>query len=149
MIEEQKQEGEEEQIIEIEKELIPPNNTLYVNNLNENVKINELIPELKRIFEEFGDVIQIKAKRNIKMRGQAFITFQDIPTAEKALENCQGRKLYGKQMELVNKMEVRLVPQKKVAFVEYEDEFKAGVALQSLSTFKIGDNIVTVNYAKA
>ena len=54
--------------MESNQNYIPPNQTLYVNNLNEKIKIDELKENLFHLFSEFGDIISIIAKKNIKMR---------------------------------------------------------------------------------
>jgi len=43
-------------------------------------------------------VKKIIAKRNIRMRGQAFIIFKDINSAMEAKRRLHGRELYGKTM---------------------------------------------------
>lgn len=80
------------------KEIIeyPPNKTLYINNLNERVRIEDLKDALREMFEEHGEIIEIIAKRNIKMRGQAFIIFTEIYSAHKARETLNGIELFGK-----------------------------------------------------
>jgi len=45
------------------------NNTLYINNLNERVRLEDLKEELHKLFSEFGAIIEIKAKKDIRMRG--------------------------------------------------------------------------------
>ena len=47
-------------------------------------------------------VTKIIAKRNIRMRGQAFLIFKDINSAMEARRNFNGRELYGKTMVRVN-----------------------------------------------
>lgn len=57
---------------EIEEEIVPknsPNNTLYINNLNERVRLDDLKEELSKLFSEFGTIIEIKAKKDIRMKG--------------------------------------------------------------------------------
>jgi len=45
--------------------------------------------------------------------------------------------------------EVRLIPSKNVAFVEYDDEFQAGIAMSGLNTFKIASEYpLQISYAK-
>jgi len=45
--------------------------------------------------------------------------------------------------------EVRLIPSKNVAFVEYDDEFQAGIAMSGLHNFKIlPEYPLQVSYAK-
>ena len=74
------------------------NNTLYVQNLNEKASIKMLKYDLHRIFSRYGVIESIVAKRNIKMRGQAFIIFSDTYSSKKALDALQGKPLYGKPM---------------------------------------------------
>ena len=73
----------------------PPNQTLYINNLNEKVKKEgmgkvlckftfevyhlpktELKKSLYAIFSQFGPILDIVAMKTLKRRGQAFIVFQ-------------------------------------------------------------------------
>lgn len=44
--------------------------------------------------------------------------------------------------------EVRMVQSKRVAFIEFEDEQKAGNAMSALIGAKIGDYTMQVSYAK-
>ena len=39
---------------------LPPNNTIYVNNVCEKIKIPALIIELKAIFNQFGPIVEIQ-----------------------------------------------------------------------------------------
>ena len=48
--------------------------TIYVQNLNEKVHLVELKNSLFQLFSNIGvDVLEVHAKKNIKMRGQAFV----------------------------------------------------------------------------
>lgn len=73
-----------------------PNQTLYINNLNEKVKkegrylsrythsfsihrvlyLAELKKSLYAIFSQFGPILDIVAMKTLKTRGQAFVVFQ-------------------------------------------------------------------------
>jgi RNA recognition motif-containing protein len=64
---------------------VKPNQTIYVNNLNEKIKKDELKKSLYAIFSQFGQIIDIVALKTLKMRGQAFIIFSDINSATSAL----------------------------------------------------------------
>ncbi|OQV24532.1 putative U2 small nuclear ribonucleoprotein B'' [Hypsibius exemplaris] len=77
-----------------------PNSTLYVNNLNEKVKKEELKKSLYHLFSQFGSILDIVALKTIKMRGQAFIVFKDISNATAALRSLQGCPFYNKPMRL-------------------------------------------------
>lgn len=63
----------------------PPKETLYIRNINEKVKSRgsaALIADLKYalyiLFSAFGEIAEIVAKKNNRMRGQAFIVFRDV-----------------------------------------------------------------------
>lgn len=79
---------------------IRPNNTIYVNNLNEKVKKEELKSALYAIFNQFGQVLDIIALKTLKMRGQAFVVFKEINDATAALHSMQGFPFYDKPMRL-------------------------------------------------
>lgn len=66
-----------------------PNNTIYINNLNEKVKKEELKKSLYAIFSQFGPILDIVALKTLKMRGQAFVAFKDINAASEALRSMQ------------------------------------------------------------
>jgi len=77
-----------------------PNHTLYVNNLNEKVKKEELKKSLYAIFSQFGQILDIVALKTLKMRGQAFVIFKDINHATTAFRSMQGFPFYDKPMRL-------------------------------------------------
>ncbi|ATZ55965.1 hypothetical protein BCIN_12g05080 [Botrytis cinerea B05.10] len=78
----------------------PPNATLYVNNLEESIKPAALIEALTELFSEYGTILEIVAKTNLKAKGQAFIVFEDVESATKAIEDIQGFELFGKEMRI-------------------------------------------------
>ncbi|KAF9899675.1 hypothetical protein EC991_008457 [Linnemannia zychae] len=75
-----------------------PNPTLYIKNLNEKIKLDVLKKSLKALFGQYGEVLEIVAHSNIRMRGQAFVVFEDKDSAAKALAEVQSFPLYGKPM---------------------------------------------------
>jgi len=84
---------------EIEMEL-PPNNTVYINNLNEKIKKDDLKKSLYAIFSQFGPILDILASKNLKMRGQAFVIFKDTPSSTNAMRSMQGFPFYDKPMRI-------------------------------------------------
>ena len=50
--------------------LTAPNQTIYINNLNEKLKKDFLKKNLYMIFSEFGKIVEIKTTRADKLRGQ-------------------------------------------------------------------------------
>jgi len=53
---------------------------------------------LKNLFKHYGPVLDVVAHRNIRMRGQAFVSFDSVETAYKALKEVKGFPLYAKPM---------------------------------------------------
>ncbi|KAI9736371.1 MAG: hypothetical protein M1818_006104 [Claussenomyces sp. TS43310] len=78
----------------------PPSATVYVRNLEERIKIDQLKEALTELFSEYGEIIDIVAKTNLKAKGQAFIVFDSIESAQKAIEEVQGFELFDKPMQL-------------------------------------------------
>ncbi|XP_066156761.1 U1 small nuclear ribonucleoprotein A [Euwallacea fornicatus] len=79
---------------------IRPNNTIYINNLNEKIKKDELKKSLYAIFSQFGQIIDIVALKTLKMRGQAFVIFKEIQSSTNALRSMQGFPFYDKPMRI-------------------------------------------------
>ncbi|XP_050688316.1 U1 small nuclear ribonucleoprotein A-like isoform X2 [Eriocheir sinensis] len=79
---------------------IRPNHTIYVNNLNEKVKKEELKRSLYAIFSQFGQILDIVALKTLKMRGQAFVIFKEIQSATNAMRAMQGFPFYDKPMKI-------------------------------------------------
>jgi len=79
---------------------IKPNHTIYINNLNDKIKKEELKRSLHAIFSQFGQILDIVALKTLKMRGQAFVIFKDISSATNALRSMQGFPFYDKPMRI-------------------------------------------------
>uniref|UniRef100_A0A0A9Z0Q7 U1 small nuclear ribonucleoprotein A n=1 Tax=Lygus hesperus TaxID=30085 RepID=A0A0A9Z0Q7_LYGHE len=77
---------------------IRPNHSIYINNLNEKIKKEELKKSLYAIFSQFGQILDIVALKTLKMRGQAFVIFKDVASASNALRSMQGFPFYEKPM---------------------------------------------------
>ncbi|GJQ12502.1 hypothetical protein GpartN1_g4293.t1 [Galdieria partita] len=77
---------------------VPPNQTIYVRNLEEKVKKQELRQSLYEAFSQFGRIVDVVALKTARMRGQAFIAFEDIASATNALRGLQGFLFYNKPM---------------------------------------------------
>ncbi|XP_065191845.1 U2 small nuclear ribonucleoprotein B''-like [Sycon ciliatum] len=78
----------------------PANNTLYINNLKEKIKQPELKKSLFAIFSQFGEIVDIVALNNVKMRGQAFVVFREVRSATEAIRAMQGFPLFEKSMRI-------------------------------------------------
>ncbi|XP_061843721.1 U2 small nuclear ribonucleoprotein B'' [Nerophis lumbriciformis] len=79
---------------------IRPNHTIYINNINDNVKKEELKRSLYALFSQFGQIVEIVAMKTMKMRGQAFVVFKELTAATNALRQLQGFPFYNKPMRI-------------------------------------------------
>ncbi|XP_038570851.1 U2 small nuclear ribonucleoprotein B'' [Micropterus salmoides] len=79
---------------------IRPNHTIYINNVNDKVKKEELKRALYALFSQFGQVVDIVAMKTMKMRGQAFVVFKELTAATNALRQLQGFPFYNKPMRI-------------------------------------------------
>ncbi len=55
---------------------------------------------LHEIFSEYGNVVDLVAKKNLKAKGQAFVVFDSVEAAERAITEVQGFELFEKPMVL-------------------------------------------------
>lgn len=77
-----------------------PRETVYVNNLNDRINVEEVKKSLYGAFSQFGPILDVVALRTYRMRGQAFIVFRDISSATQAVRQMQGFPFYDKPMRL-------------------------------------------------
>jgi len=101
---------------------IPPNQTVYVNNLNEKIKKEELRRSLYHLFSQFGNILEVMADRTPKRRGQAWLVYDDLSGATRAVKGMQGFVFYGKPLtiryaksrsDVIAKMEGTYKPREK------------------------------------
>eukprot|EP00088_Acartia_fossae_P002308 TRINITY_DN10928_c0_g2_i1.p1 TRINITY_DN10928_c0_g2~~TRINITY_DN10928_c0_g2_i1.p1 ORF type:complete len:225 (+),score=104.37 TRINITY_DN10928_c0_g2_i1:54-728(+) len=96
-----------------------PNHTIYINNLNEKIKKEDLKKSLYAIFSQFGQILDIVALKTLKMRGQAFVIFKEIGSATNALRSMQGFPFYDKPMRIAySKTDSDLIAKMKGTFTE-------------------------------
>ncbi|CAH02439.1 U2 snRNP complex subunit MSL1 [Kluyveromyces lactis] len=77
---------------------IEPNNTVYVKNLNDQIKIQTVRESLYMLFATYGEVI--KVSMTPKQRGQAFITFKSVDEANLALLSLKDELFFNKPLVL-------------------------------------------------
>ncbi|ORX85641.1 RNA-binding domain-containing protein [Basidiobolus meristosporus CBS 931.73] len=78
----------------------PPSQTIYLRNLNEKVRKDELKMSLYALFSAYGRIQDVVALKTMKMRGQAFVCFEEITSATAAIRGLQGFHFYDKPMEI-------------------------------------------------
>eukprot|EP01117_Protostelium_nocturnum_P001082 TRINITY_DN11409_c0_g1_i1.p1 TRINITY_DN11409_c0_g1~~TRINITY_DN11409_c0_g1_i1.p1 ORF type:complete len:251 (-),score=100.65 TRINITY_DN11409_c0_g1_i1:53-769(-) len=103
------------------EEEILPNQTLYINNLNERIKKEELRKGLYALFSQYGAVLDVVALKTIRMRGQAFVVFKDANISAVAMRSLQNFPFFEKPMkikfaktksDIIEKMEGTYIPKK-------------------------------------
>ena len=91
----------------INTEATQENHTLYIKNLNDKVKKEgsglfywpiELKISLFFLFSQYGQILDIVTKKAESMRGQAFIVFQNIKSAQRAKQDLEGYNIFDKEM---------------------------------------------------
>jgi U2 small nuclear ribonucleoprotein B'' len=53
---------------------------------------------LRGLFRSYGEVLDVVAHGNLRMRGQAFVSFESAEIAKKAMKEVKGFPLYSKPM---------------------------------------------------
>ncbi|KAL6513042.1 hypothetical protein OROMI_034630 [Orobanche minor] len=79
---------------------VPPNKTIYINNLNEKIKLDELKKSLHAVFSQFGKILEVLAFKTLKHKGQAWVVFEEVSSATNALRQMQGFPFYDKPMRI-------------------------------------------------
>lgn len=63
---------------------------IYIKNLNEKINLNTLKETLKTELSVYGPILDIIAHKNIKMRGQAFVVYESLESAQAAVKSLQS-----------------------------------------------------------
>lgn len=79
---------------------LPPCQTIYINNLNEKIKIEDMQKALRAVFNQFGVIEDIIAMKSVQRKGQAYISFEELESAENALKSMQGFPLFQKPLRI-------------------------------------------------
>mmetsp|Transcript_17908 Transcript_17908/g.39098 ORF Transcript_17908/g.39098 Transcript_17908/m.39098 type:complete len:226 (-) Transcript_17908:589-1266(-) len=79
---------------------IAPNQTIYLNNVNEKVKKEELKKAIHACFSQFGKILDVVSLKTFRLRGQAWVVFEDVTAATNALRQMQGFPLYDKPLRI-------------------------------------------------
>ncbi|KAF8606481.1 RNA-binding domain-containing protein [Ceratobasidium sp. AG-I] len=81
-------------------EVVEASETLYIQNLNEKIKIEQMKSTLRALFKGYGNILDVVAHGNLRMRGQAFVSFESKEVAAKALKEVKNFPLYAKPMQI-------------------------------------------------
>ncbi|KAL1914903.1 uncharacterized protein VTP21DRAFT_7819 [Calcarisporiella thermophila] len=115
-----------------------PNQTLYIHHLPEKIHKEDLKRSLYHLFSAYGRVLDIVAMKTLKMRGQAFIVFNDIASATAAMRGLNGFKFYDKTIE------IQYAKSKSHTVAKLDGTFKLSAAVKneiaSLKRARIADD---------
>lgn len=75
-----------------------PRSTLYISNLNDQVKISTLRTNLYLLFSTFGEVLRIAMSP--KLRGQAFVVLSTVDEANLAMISLKDESFFGKPLRI-------------------------------------------------
>ncbi|CAK9439205.1 uncharacterized protein LODBEIA_P34290 [Lodderomyces beijingensis] len=76
---------------------IEPKQTIYLNNLKDKVSLNKLKPALINLLNSHHLTPKsVKVASTLRLRGQAFITFNDTTESTQAIQCLQNRILFNK-----------------------------------------------------
>uniref|UniRef100_A0A8C2ULR1 RRM domain-containing protein n=1 Tax=Chinchilla lanigera TaxID=34839 RepID=A0A8C2ULR1_CHILA len=78
---------------------IRPNRTIYINNMHDKIKKEELKRSLCALLSQFRHVVDIVALKTVKMRGQAFVIFKELGSSTNVLRQFQRLPFYGKSLK--------------------------------------------------
>ncbi|XP_010475448.1 PREDICTED: U2 small nuclear ribonucleoprotein B'' 2-like [Camelina sativa] len=101
---------------------VPPNQSIYIKNINEKVNKEELKRSLYCLFSHFGRILDVVALKTPKLRGQAWVVFTEVTAASNAVRQMQNFPFYDKPMRIqyaksksdcVTKAEGTFVPKEK------------------------------------
>lgn len=82
----------------IDYDNLKPSQTLYINNLNDQIKLPVMKQNLYLLLSTFGDVLEVHV--NKKLRGQAHILFAKIDDAVLARNTVNGMDFFDKPMKV-------------------------------------------------
>lgn len=84
--------------VRLDYDNLKPSQTLYINNLNDQIKISVMKQNLHLLLATFGDVLEVRV--NKKLRGQAHILFASIEEAVAARNTINGMDFFDKPMKV-------------------------------------------------
>ncbi|KAI5949439.1 hypothetical protein KGF57_004649 [Candida theae] len=76
---------------------VEPKQTVYVNNINDRVSTNKVRSVLETNLQKYRPV-SISLAKTLKLKGQAFLTFQSIGDASRAIEALNNQEYFGKRV---------------------------------------------------
>ncbi|KAI9797020.1 MAG: U2 snRNP complex subunit msl1 [Piccolia ochrophora] len=82
------------------KPSLPPNQTLYINNLPSNLRKPDITLSLYTLFSTYGPVLDVVVLPKTRMRGQAHVVFRDVHASTQAMRSLQSFDFFGKALNI-------------------------------------------------
>ncbi|KAF2433352.1 RNA-binding domain-containing protein [Tothia fuscella] len=76
------------------------NQTLYISNLGDKIRKDDLRRSLYLLFTTYGSVLDIVALKTMKMRGQAHVVYKDVQSASAAQRALNETDFFGRVMRV-------------------------------------------------
>lgn len=77
-----------------------PISTIYINNINEKIKVDDIKAGLYMLLSQCGQVIDVQAKRTDALRGQCWVSYTDPEAAKRACKDMNGFMFYNKPLRV-------------------------------------------------
>jgi len=77
---------------------IQPSCTMYLNHLNERLTVTQLRLILQELCSRFGTILDLVVHDSLRRRGQAWVVYETVDEATKAIEALHGLELDGKRI---------------------------------------------------
>ena len=90
---------------------------------------------LRSLFKTYGEVLDVVAHKNLRMRGQAFVSFSSTDIAKKAQREVNRFPLYNKPMQITFARTRSDAVVKKLAASDFEGHKAARLEHKSTSPF--------------
>ncbi|CAD1812245.1 unnamed protein product [Candida parapsilosis] len=76
-----------------------PKQTIYINNINDKVSIDKVKSVLATLLSQHKPT-NISLAKTLKLKGQAFVTFETIDDASKAIESLNNQEVFSKRISV-------------------------------------------------
>jgi len=120
---------------------VPPNHTLYLNNLNDKIKADRLKATLYATLSQHGKILEIVMGRARRLRGQAWVTFDDVASASNALRAVSGNGLFEKPVVAhFAKEKADVIARREGTFVPREKRKREPKPAQPQAKKQVGEN---------
>ncbi|KAH9824864.1 hypothetical protein DFH28DRAFT_877964 [Melampsora americana] len=125
-----------------------PSVTLYVQNLCDKIKKQDLRRMLYQLFSIHGKVLDVVALKGHQMRGQAFIVFRDLQGSTQAMRYLDGTSFLDRELKITYALKRSFASIKEIAGEEVLYQVRLGL-IDPETLQEVGRSKLTVSGAQA